>query len=485
MSETNAAVKPTTVKSRHRSRFGQIPIFLGKQLRFFINESDWKVIPMSAVIAGLVAMVIRKRFFIDMEGGLMSAFALTCVGIWNGCFNSIQSICRERAIIKREHRSGMKITSYIAAHMIYQFLLCLIQTVVTMYVLRMVGIQFPKEGFITRYMMLDIGISLLLISYASDMLSLFVSSIAHTTTGAMTVMPFVLIFQLVFSGSIIPLPEWSKPIANFTISNYGIRAIAAQSNYNELPMTTPWKTVNSMRNQEITATVTLGDVLNFMNSDITKPYRDTEVLPSLTLGDAASIINSADKTVHWRDKKVTASLSARDVIEFVLKDEKLARFRDHQLGSGGTSVGDILKLVLESEDAKPYLDKQYTMSSTLGEMETTLGLDQIVEEKKDQKLNDPVTLGQIIDFANGSEWVQGQLGKSFTVKTTLGQVIDYFGEDRVKELVTTKSAEAARIPEYDRTRDNIYINWFALFAFMIVFALGAAISLKFIDKDKR
>ena len=52
-------------------------------------------------------------------------------------------------------------------------------------------------------MIVDFGISMFLITYASDMLSLWVSSLARTTTAAMTIMPFVLIFQLVFSGGML------------------------------------------------------------------------------------------------------------------------------------------------------------------------------------------------------------------------------------------------------------------------------------------
>ena len=119
---------------RHRGRRSQILIYLGKFLRMFVYQNDWKVLPMAAVIAGLVAMVVKNMFFISMEGTLMSAFALTCVGIWNGCFNSIQVICRERDVIKREHRAGMHISSYVIAHLIYQGMLCLLQTAITLYV---------------------------------------------------------------------------------------------------------------------------------------------------------------------------------------------------------------------------------------------------------------------------------------------------------------------------------------------------------------
>ena len=92
---------------RHRGRIGQIGIYFVLQLVMFVYQSDWKVLPMAALIAGLVGMVIRNRLFINMEGTLMGGFAIVMVCIWNGCFNSIQVICRERDVIKREHRSGI------------------------------------------------------------------------------------------------------------------------------------------------------------------------------------------------------------------------------------------------------------------------------------------------------------------------------------------------------------------------------------------
>ncbi len=107
-------------KALHRGRGAQVWIYLGKLLRMFVYQSDWKVLPMAALIAGLVGMVIRKKMFLNMEGTIMGSFALVCVCIWNGCFNSIQVICRERDGVKREHRSGMHISSYICAHMLYQ-----------------------------------------------------------------------------------------------------------------------------------------------------------------------------------------------------------------------------------------------------------------------------------------------------------------------------------------------------------------------------
>ena len=115
---------------KHTGHISQTVIYLGKLFRMFIFQNDWKVLPMSAVIAGLVSFAVGKNLFRTMEGTLTGTFALSCVCIWNGFFNSIQSVCRERAIIKREHRSGLHISSYVAAHMIYQSLLCVLQVFV-------------------------------------------------------------------------------------------------------------------------------------------------------------------------------------------------------------------------------------------------------------------------------------------------------------------------------------------------------------------
>ena len=388
---------------RHRDRLSQVPIYLGKQFRFFINESDWKVIPMAMVIAMLVAVVIRNRIFANMEGCIIGSFALTCVALWNGCFNSIQAICRERAIVKREHRSGMHITSYMTAHMIYQFFLCLIQTIVSLYVMKSAGVPFPEEGIFTAHMgIVEFGITLLLISYAADMMSLFISSIAHTTTAAMTVMPFVLIFQLVFSGGVIPLQERVQPLSTFTVSNYGIKAIASQCGYNELPMAAGWTAVNSMKNSEIEKTITVGEILDILNSDAMAKHREDVVLPSMTAGDLAELL---------------------EIGEIRNKDELI--------------------------------------------------------------IKDPMTFGELLDFANTSDTVQKRKDKSFTIKTTVGELMSIFGEENVKSFLQERTAEAAQKKQYDKSRVNVLINWFFLCVFILGFALMSTVSLELIDKDKR
>ena len=240
----------STEQLKYCGRVSQMGIYFKKFLRMFVYQSDWKVLPISAIIVALVTLVVGKNMFITQEGTTFGTFALTCVCIWNGVFNSIQVVCRERDIVKREHRAGMHITSYIAAHMLYQLLICLLQTGVTLLVCWIVGIQFPAAGIITSLGVIDFGLAVLLVTYASDIIGLMISCIVKTTTTAMTVMPFLLIFQLIFSGGFFDLGS-ADFLKVTTISHWGMDSMCMISRFNDQPMTTLWTTLVRFKDIEI------------------------------------------------------------------------------------------------------------------------------------------------------------------------------------------------------------------------------------------
>ena len=433
MAEVKAAASDRRIRIRHRGRGAQVWIYLGKLLRSFVYQNDWKVLPMSALIAGLVGMVIRKRMFLDMEGTLMGSFALVCVCIWNGCFNSIQVICRERDVIKREHRSGMHISSYIVSHMIYQLLLCLAQTGVTLYITSATGVKFPGAGLFTRWLVVDLGITMLLITFASDMLSLWVSSLAKSTTAAMTIMPFVLIFQLVFSGGMLNLPEWTKPMTNFTISNPGLKAIAAQSDINNRPVVTVSNLVSNMHDSEVGGTVTVGQVVAFLQD------RDNSFVQEL------------------RAKELSKVMTVKELKEMLDSSATVDSFRQVTVTEGMT-VGQLLDLL------------------------DSAGL---WEKYGDTQIGGTATVGQIVDTLAANPDVQAHLNDTLSIRTTLGKLMSIVGEDRVKTFLQEKAAAVSYKPEYVLSTGNILGYWTHLTAFVIAFALLATITLEFIDKDKR
>ena len=124
---------------RYRGRLGQIVLYLGKFLRIFVYQNDWKILPMAAIISALVVFVVGQNLFVTQEGTATGTFALVCVCIWIGFFNSIQIVCRERDVIKHEHRSGLHMSSYLSAQIILQLLICVLQTGIILLVCRTSG----------------------------------------------------------------------------------------------------------------------------------------------------------------------------------------------------------------------------------------------------------------------------------------------------------------------------------------------------------
>ena len=103
-------------------------VYTGRFFRIFIHEKGWKVLIFAVIISFLLSAVLGSSMFQVKERTREGFFAIVSSCIWIGIFNSIQTICREREIIKREHRTGLHITSYVAAHLIYQAAICAVQS---------------------------------------------------------------------------------------------------------------------------------------------------------------------------------------------------------------------------------------------------------------------------------------------------------------------------------------------------------------------
>ena len=58
MAEMSGTGTERQLAVRHRGRIAQIGIYFGKFIRMFVYQSDWKVLPMAALIAGLVGFAL-------------------------------------------------------------------------------------------------------------------------------------------------------------------------------------------------------------------------------------------------------------------------------------------------------------------------------------------------------------------------------------------------------------------------------------------
>lgn len=218
-------------------RSKEIKIYTGKFLRVQIADFI-KFIVLGAIIALLVVFAVKdsmfaesniigKGKFILFEGTQSGFFAIVSACIWVGIFNSIQLICREKnTIVKDELDKGLHASSYMAAHFISQAILCLIQSII---ITLICWFMILRDGTVVGGELPKYLVSIFLMIYSADALALIISAVTPNPVTAMTVMPFVLILQLLMCGVLFRFEDGSMAdyIGYLTISKWGMRLLGS------------------------------------------------------------------------------------------------------------------------------------------------------------------------------------------------------------------------------------------------------------------
>ena len=213
----------------------QTSVYFKKIVRIAIREKAWKFIVFAAVIAFLVGTVVSENMFSNFESTKSGFFTLASACIWLGIFNSIQSVCKEHDIVRSEYRQGMRLTSYISANVMWQMVLCFVQSIIIFIVCLIFGYFGNNVGSgVIMNAYVEYFITIFLLVFGSSVLGIMISSISGNPTTAMTIMPFILILQLIMSGVLFNLSGFSEVIANFTFSKWGMSAFAATADLNDI-----------------------------------------------------------------------------------------------------------------------------------------------------------------------------------------------------------------------------------------------------------
>lgn len=174
----------------------------------------------------------------DFSGTQTGLFMLVCVAIFVGICNSVQEICKERNILKREYMTNLRLSSYIISKLVVQGLVCAVQMLVVM-IIFMISISdkvYPQSGVLLPSSVIEVYITMFLVTFASDTIALLISSVVKNSSTANTFIPIILIVQIVFSGVLFDLGEAMDKFANIMISKWGIGALATTYKLNESRM---------------------------------------------------------------------------------------------------------------------------------------------------------------------------------------------------------------------------------------------------------
>lgn len=190
------------------------------------------LIAQGPLIAFLMSLVVTDEIFEYYDETSMILFGMGIASIWLGLFNSIQEICKERVILKKEYMSDLKVSAYLGSKMIVLTLLGFIQALLLIFVFSLF-VEVPTEGIMYSWYIEMVLISFLTIVSASA-LGLVVSIFSSDTSVAMAVAPLLLVPQLIFSGIMFPLEGIIDKISNFILCRWAIEAFGTTNDFNSL-----------------------------------------------------------------------------------------------------------------------------------------------------------------------------------------------------------------------------------------------------------
>lgn len=229
--------KAEVYKKKKESAFRQYKILSQRYGELLLNDRQRLLVLLfqPLAIAVLLYLVADENVFDVYESTKSMLFALSCSGIWIGLFDSIQEICKERVIVKREYMANLKLPGYIMSKFTLQAILGFVQALIlTAVFLGLVGKEC--EGLFLDNFQYEMFFTVWLTVLASITMGFVISAIVKSGDKAMAVAPFVLIVQLLFSGILFTLEGIGEKISYCTVSRWSVEAMGSIANLNDLEL---------------------------------------------------------------------------------------------------------------------------------------------------------------------------------------------------------------------------------------------------------
>ena len=213
----------------------QVMVLCRRQLHIIRNDHIRLLILFlqAPILVFFITFVADGQQFEQFEITQSLLFAIACSAFWIGILNSIQEICKERNILKREYMTGLRLDSYIFSKVLVMGLICAIQSflLITVFML-MVG--QPEQGVMFGAYP-ELLLTTFLTTLAATAMGLFVSSLSKNADRAMAFAPFLLMPQLLFSGMIFPLEGVTEVISWVTVCRFTMQSYGTTADLNSLP----------------------------------------------------------------------------------------------------------------------------------------------------------------------------------------------------------------------------------------------------------
>lgn len=163
-------------------------------------------------------------------------FIFSCIAIWIGLSNSIQEIAKESAIYFRERLLNLGLIPYIGSKFVIRGFIALLQTIL-MTIAVILVFKSPGSDLIPWY--LGFAITTFLTLIASTSLSLMISAWVDNENKGNSLLPLIMIPQIILSGVLFTLKGWSSKLSWFMLSRWSVGAYGAIADVNSIAPSVP------------------------------------------------------------------------------------------------------------------------------------------------------------------------------------------------------------------------------------------------------
>ena len=170
---------------------------------------------------------------------LRVVFIFTCLAIWVGLSSAAQAIVKEISIYRRERLVNLGILPYLGSKFVVHGAIVLLQTLLIT-ITALVAFQPPEPELISWPIGLAITTFLTLMTNIS--LALLISSWVENEDQANSILPPIMLFQIILSGVLFKLEGAGDVLSALTMSRWSTNAYAAIVNLNAMvpePLTLP------------------------------------------------------------------------------------------------------------------------------------------------------------------------------------------------------------------------------------------------------
>ncbi|MGA1474882.1 MAG: ATP-binding cassette domain-containing protein [Prochlorothrix sp.] len=158
-------------------------------------------------------------------------FIFTCLAIWVGLSSAVQAIVKEISIYRRERLVNMGILPYLGSKLVTHGAIVVLQTLLIT-VTALLAFEPPAAGLISWPIGLAFTTFLTLMTNIS--LALMISSWVENEDQANSILPPIMLMQIILSGVLFKLEGLGNILSGFTMSRWATNAYAAIVNLNAM-----------------------------------------------------------------------------------------------------------------------------------------------------------------------------------------------------------------------------------------------------------